>query len=134
MTADTVGPATDGVRGFEGKGRVSGALAPVRELLAIPLFAVCTGLALGVVLIAPLFWTLRLLDSKNADAALYVVMGSVFGGLLVGLAVMVGYWFASRDGFTYFGPATVVGFVLALGVLAVRTGMRMMMGNDESKG
>ena len=56
--------------------------------------------------------------------ALYVVMGSVFGGLLVGLGVMTGFWFISRQGFMFFGPATVAGFVVALGILAAR-GIRM---------
>jgi len=88
---------------------------------------------LGVALIAPLFWTIRMLNARNADVALYAVMGSVFGGLLVGLAMMMGYWFISRDGFMYFGPATIVGFVIALGVLAVRAGMKLMS-NDDTKG
>jgi hypothetical protein len=89
-----------------------------------------TGLVLGIVLLAPLFWTSRLLNAGNADVALYVVMGSVFGGLLVGLAAMMGYWFVTREGFMYFGPATVVGFVIALGVLAVRTGFKLLSSDD----
>jgi hypothetical protein len=88
------------------------------------------GLLLGVVLIAPLFWTLRRISSQNADMALYVAMGSVFGGLLVGLGLMMGFWFISREGFTFFGPATVVGFVIALGVLAVRAGLSLLSTNN----
>lgn len=91
------------------------------------------GLVLGVGLLAPLFWTSRLLNARNADVALFVVMGSVFGGLLVGLAVLVGYWFISPEGFMYFGSATVVGFVMALGALAVRLGSKLMS-NDDTEG
>jgi hypothetical protein len=91
------------------------------------------GLALGVALLAPLFWTSRLLNARNADVALYVVMGSVFGGLLIGLAGMMGYWFVSREGFLWFGPATVAGFVVALGILAVRLGLQML-NNDDTEG
>ena len=108
-------------------------MAQLQELLATPWVATFLGLALGVVLIAPLFWTLRRIDSQNADVALYVAIGSVLGGLLVGLGLMLGYWFVSRAGFTFFGPATVVGFVLALGVLAVRAGMRLLSTNDTER-
>ena len=93
----------------------------------------CLGLVLGVVLLAPLFWTSRLLTARNADAALYVVMGSVFGGLLVGLGVMMGYWFVTHDGFVWFGPATVAGFAVALGILAVRLGFQML-NNEDTEG
>jgi hypothetical protein len=105
-------------------------LAHLRELLATPLIAVGFGLVLGVALVAPLFWTLRLISARNADVALYVVMGSVFGGLLVGLGVMMGYWFITHEGFMWFGPATIAGFVSALGVLAVRSGMKLMSTDD----
>jgi uncharacterized BrkB/YihY/UPF0761 family membrane protein len=88
------------------------------------------GLVLGVILVAPLFWTSHLFSSRNADVALYVVMGSVFGGLLVGLAFMTGYWFVSRNGFVWFGPAMVAGFVVALGVLAARLAMQMLSDDD----
>jgi hypothetical protein len=131
LTADTVGPDhSAGQRGFEGEGRVSGILAQLRELLANPTFAILLGLVLGIVLIAPLFWTLRRITSSNADMALYVAIGSVFGGLLVGLGLMMGYWFVSPEGFKFFGLATVFGFVLALGVLAVRAGMSLLSTND----
>jgi uncharacterized membrane protein len=108
-------------------------LAQLQRLLATPSIAVLLGLALGAILLAPLFWTSRLLSARNADAALYVVMGSVFGGLLVGMALMTGYWFVSREGFLWFGPATVVGFVIVLGILAVRVGFQMMS-NDGTEG
>ena len=99
----------------------------------MPPVAIFLGLALGVCLFVPLFWTSRLLNARNADVALYVVIGSVLGGLLVGLAVMMGYWFVSRGGFLWFGPATVAGFVVALGVLAVRLGLQML-NNDDTEG
>jgi len=60
-------------------------------------------------------------------------MGSVFGGLLAGLAVMMGYWFVSREGFLWFGPATVAGFVVALGILAARLGYQMLNNEDAEE-
>jgi hypothetical protein len=99
-------------------------------VLATPWIAVFGGLVLGIALVAPLFWTIRRLNARNADVALYIVMGAVFGGLLVGLAVMTGYWLVTRDGFMFFGPATVAGFVIALGVLAVRAALSLLSDND----
>ena len=69
-------------------------------------------------LIAPLFWTSRLLTADNADLGLYVVMGVVFGGMIVSLGVMWGYWLITSTGFMWFGPSVVAGFVIALGTLA----------------
>lgn len=104
--------------GFEGKGQVTGTLTALRELLSTPWLAVLLGLALGVGLLAPLFWTSRLLTAENADVGLYVVMGVVFGGMIVSLGVMWGYRLITPAGFMWFGPSVVVGFVAALGVLA----------------
>jgi len=70
------------------------------------------------VLIAPLFWTSRLLTAKNADLGLFVVMGSVFGGMILSVGVMFGYKLITPSGFMWFGPSVVAGFVIALGVLA----------------
>ena len=108
-------------------------MADVQRLLATPLIAMFLGLVLGVVLLAPLFWTSRLLNARNADVALPVVMGSVFGGLLAGLGLLLGYWLLSHEGFLWFGPATVAGFVVALGILTVRLGLKMLS-NDDTEG
>ncbi|HEY5540640.1 MAG TPA: hypothetical protein VIL41_04200 [Coriobacteriia bacterium] len=88
---------------------------------------------LGVVLLAPLFGVSRLLKARHADVALYVIMGSTFGGLIIGLGVLTGYWFVSREGFVWFGSATVAGYVLALGILSVRLGVQMLS-KDDSEG
>ena len=120
-----------GSAGFEGKGRVSGALAHLRVLLAIPWIALTSGFLLGVLLLAPLFGVSRLLTARHADVVLPVVMGSVFVGLILGLGVLFGYWFVSAQGFIWFGPATVAGFIVALGVLSVRVGMQLLSKDSE---
>jgi hypothetical protein len=112
-------PRLRGARGYEGKGQVTGTLTALRELLSTPGLAVLLGLILGVILIAPLFWTSRLLTAQNADLGLYVVMGVVFGGLIFSLIVMFGYSLITQAGFMWFGPSVVAGFVVALGVLSV---------------
>ena len=88
--------------------------------------AVLLGLLLGVGLIAPLFWTSRLLTEKNADIGLVVVMAVVFGGLILSLGVMWGYRYVTPAGFMYFGPSVVAGFVIALGALATVMAMRLL--------
>jgi hypothetical protein len=93
----------------------------------------CLGFVLGIVLLAPLFGVSRLLKARDADVALYVVMGTVFGGLLLGLAALLGYRLASPEGFVWFGSATVAGFIVALGVLSVRLGMQLLS-KDDSEG
>ncbi len=105
-------------RGYEGKGQVTGTLTALRELLSTPGVAVLLGLGLGIGLVVPLFWTSRLLTADNADIGLYVVMGVVFGGLIVSLGVMWGVYYIAPRGFGWFGPSVVAGFVVALGVLA----------------
>ena len=79
-----------------------------------------------MLLIAPLFWTSRLLTAKNADLGLAVVMGVVFGGLLVSVGLMFGYKLITATGFMWFGPSVVVGFIIALGVLSVVMAMNML--------
>jgi hypothetical protein len=119
-------PRLRGARGLEGKGQVTGLLTALRELLSTPGFAVLLGLFLGIVLIAPLFWASRLLTEQNADIGLYVVMGVVFGGLIVSLGVMWVYHYVTPDGFEWFGPSVVAGFVVTLGVLAVVMARRLL--------
>jgi len=119
-------PRLRGARGYEGKGQVTGTLTALRELLSTPGVAVLLGLILGVVLIAPLFWTSRLLTEQNADIGLYLVMGVVFGGLIVSLGVMWVYHYVTSEGFVWFGPSVVAGFVVTLGVLAVVMARRLL--------
>lgn len=102
-------------------------------MLATPWIAIALGLVLGAALVAPLFWVSRILNARNADAALYVVMGSVLIGLLLGLGIMLGYRLLAPAGFVYFGSAVVGGFVVALGVLSVRLGAAMLKSDDETR-
>lgn len=60
-------------------------------------------------------------------------MGSVFVGLLLGLGVLMGYWFVSPDGFVWFGSATVAGFIVALGALAVHMGVQLLTKDDSEE-
>ena len=98
----------------------------------MPWIALTSGFLLGVLLLVPLFGVSRLLFSaRHADVVLPVVMGSVFVGLILGLGVLFGYWFISAQGFVWFGPATVAGFIVALGVLSVRLGMQLLSKDSE---
>jgi hypothetical protein len=90
-----------------------------------------SGFLLGVLLVAPLFGVSRLLSARHADVVLPVVMGSVFVGLILGLGVLFGYWFISSQGFIWFGPGTVAGFIVALGVLSVRMGRQLLSKDSE---
>ena len=92
-----------------------------------------SGFLLGVLLVAPLFGVSRLLKARHADVAMPVVMGSVFVGLVLGLGVLYGYWFVSSEGFVWFGPSTVAGFIVALGVLSVRLGMQLLSKDDSEE-
>jgi hypothetical protein len=107
-------------------------LTAFRELLSTPFVAVLLGLVLGVVLIAPLLWASRLMTAKNADLGLFVVMGSVFGGLIVGMGVMFGYRLITLSGFLWFGPAVVGGYVITLGVLAALMTTRLLKSENVS--
>lgn|GEM_PF-2327901 len=120
-----------GARGT-GKEQVTGILTALQGLLSTPGIAVLLGLLLGVGLLAPLFWTSRLLTSKNADLATPVVMGVVFGGMIVSLGVMWGYRLITPHGFVWFGPSVVAGFVVALGALTVVMAMRLLKSDDQS--
>lgn len=106
-------------------------MAQLRELLATPWIAITLGLVLGVGLLAPLFGISRLLKSRHTDIALFVVMGTVFGGLIVGLAVLMGYRFIAPAGFVWFGSATIAGFVVSLGVLSVRVVLELLTNDSE---
>lgn len=83
-------------------------------------------------LIAPLFWISRLLTAKNADLGLAVVMGAVFGGLIVSLGVMWGYSLITSSGFMWFGPSVVIGFIVALGVLSVVMTVKLLKSDGSA--
>lgn len=87
--------------------------------MASPGIALSLGVLVGIILLSPVAWGLRYLLNNNVDAGLAIVMGSVFGGLLVALGAMFGYRALSPEGFMWFGPSVVGGFVVALGILAV---------------
>jgi len=125
-------PRLRGARGYEGKGQVTGILTALRELLSTPGTAVLLGLLLGVGLIAPLFWTTRLLTPANADMGTFVVMAVVFGGMILSLGLMWGYRLVAPDGFMWFGPSVVAGFVVALGVLATVMTLRLLKSSGRA--
>lgn len=56
----------------------------------------------------------------------FVVMAVVFGGMILSLGVMWGYRLVTPDGFMWFGPSVVAGFVVALGVLAAVLTVRLL--------
>jgi len=106
----------------------------LRELLATPWVAIVLGVLLGIGLLLPLVWTLRRITPGNVDVGVNIGMGAVFGGLLVGLGLMVGYKVLAPEGFWYFGPAVAGGFIVALGVLSWRVAVQMLSSDDEKKG
>lgn len=107
-------------------------MTALQALLSTPWIAVLLGLTLGVVLVAPLFWTSRLLTADNADLGTFVVTAVVFGGLIVSLGVMWGYRAITQVGFMYFGPSVVAGFVVTLGTLAIVLTMRLLKSSGSS--
>ena len=109
-------------------------MTALRELLSTPGIAVLLGLLFGVGLVAPLYWSSRLLTAQNADVGLYVVVGVVFGGMIVSLGVMWGYRLITLGGFMWFGPSVVAGFVVALGVLAAVMVTRLLKSGGPASG
>lgn len=103
----------------------------LRELLTNPGIAIALGALVGIVLLLPVLWGLRFLNSGHVDVGLGITMGAVFGGMLVALGLLFGYRALAPDGLVYFGPALVGGFVVALGVFAVRAGIQLLRSDDD---
>lgn len=89
------------------------------------LVAITLGIIVGVGVAAPIFLSMRLLRSKAPQNAVYGAMGSVFGGMLLSLGLMLAYWFAAPAGFMYFALALVGSFAVSVAagglVMARRT-------------
>lgn len=94
--------------------------------------AVC-GLVFGIALVTPVLLSARFLAVGKFDAVLYVVLGSVFGGMLLALAVLFGYRALAPDGFVYFGVSLVAGFVVTLGIASVVMFRRVFLAVDEKR-
>jgi len=82
--------------------------------------AVVLGLLVGVGMATPIFLSARLLRTKTPENAVFGAMGSVFGGMILGLVLMLAYWFVAPAGFTYFAFALVGGFAVCAGVGGVK--------------
>jgi Sec-independent protein secretion pathway component TatC len=106
----------------------------LRELLATPAIAIALGVFVGLVLLAPVIWATRFFVSDKIDVGLAIVMGSVFAGLLVALGALFGYRAVAPDGLIWFGPSLVAGFVVGLGVFALKVAMTWFKSDDGTKG
>jgi hypothetical protein len=104
----------------------------LRNFLATPVVAVVLGLAVGFVLAVPLLIGSRFASADKIDAALYTTMGSVMGGLLLSVGILFGYRALAGDGFVWFGPSLVVGFVVGLGAVGI-TMLRKLAQSDETR-
>lgn len=63
-----------------------------------------------------------------------VIMVVVFGGLVVSLGLMMGYRLVTSEGFMWFGPSVVVGFVVTLGVFATITALKLLKPGETIAG
>lgn len=73
----------------------------------------------------------RFLVADRIDVGLAVVMGAVFGGLLVALGVLFGYRALAPSGLIWFGPALVGGYVLGLGAFALNAARALLKPDDK---
>ncbi len=108
-------------------------LLELRELLANPAIAVALGALIGVGLLVPVLWGLRFFTAGHIEVGLGVTMGAVFGGLLLALGLLFGYRALAPDGIIWFGPALVGGYVIALGVFAIRAAAQLLKSDDDTR-
>lgn len=118
--------------GSRGRERVSGAL-DVRELLANHTVAVGLGVLTGLVLLSPLVAGIRFITPEKIDRGLALVMGSVFGGMLLALGALFGYRALSPDAVVLYGAALVGGFVIGLGAFALYVGKTILWTDDKTR-
>ncbi len=118
--------------GVLGRVGVTGDVA-VQEVLATPAVAVTLGVIVGAGLMAPLLWSSRFAYSEKPDRALYAAMVSSMGGVLVGAGILYGYYALAKEGFVWFGPSLIAGFVLGLGVVTILLMRRMAKSDDETR-
>jgi hypothetical protein len=89
-------------------------------VLSMVWVAVVLGLLVGVGMAMPVFLSARLLRTKTPGSAVFGAMGSMFGGMILGLILMLVYWFVAPAGFTSFAFALVGGFAVCAGVGGVK--------------
>jgi hypothetical protein len=102
-------------------------------MLSTPSVAVTIGLVFGACLIVPLFFVPKILKAGNSDAALYAVVGCVFGGLVLALCVLLAYRFIAPGGVMAFGLAMGGGYLGGLLVLIVVSIRRLMSAKSPMK-
>lgn len=74
-----------------------------------------------------------MLASGNVDAVLPIVLGSVFGGMLLALGILFGYDALARTGFVYFGASLIAGYMLALAFGAFALLKKFYRTDDEAR-
>jgi hypothetical protein len=89
-------------------------------MLAAPSVAIVVGFILGMALLALTLWSARFVTPAHGELGPFVVVGAMTVGLILGFALMFGYQRLAPESFAYFGVALVAGFVVVLGVTAVR--------------
>lgn len=90
------------------------------DVLETPWIAIALGVATGLGLMWLTMWSARFVTPGNADLGIYAVLGGVIGGLVIALALMALYQWVAPEGFIWYGPALVGGFLIGLGIAAVR--------------
>lgn len=81
----------------------------------------------------PVQWGYRFLATDKIDVGLAVVMGAVFVGTLLAIGVLLLYRALLPGGFVWFGASMVTGYVVALGVFAVRAAKAMLTTDDDMR-
>ena len=100
------------------------------QLLATPWFAVLAGLSIGVGLFVPLSLSSRLPDRSKADVGIFAVVGTVFGGMIVALILLLGYRLIAPAGVAYFGIALCGGYLGSLAVY-IASNFKRLIGSDN---
>ena len=106
--------------GVKGKGRVTGILLALRELLSTPWLAVLLGIAVGVGLIAAVAGSRKLSTSSDGRDGITLMMLFMMGSMLVASVVLLGYALIAPGGFLAFGLSLSGGFIVGLAVCGVR--------------
>lgn len=101
--------------------------------LSTPLLAISLGLAIGVGLLTPLVWSLRLPTAGKTDVGFVLVPVAVIGGLVIAFGLMWGYRSIAPAGFKYFALAVVSGYLAALGTLVVIAATRLLRSSKAAR-
>lgn len=95
--------------------------------------AVVLGVIAGIGIALPTLLSTRFLRSSRPEYATYFAMGSVFGGMLVAVLLMLLYRYVAEEGFTFFALSLVGGFVVCVGIGAARMAHRMYITPETEK-